>query len=834
MARSRPALAVVLVLFAIGIAWLLLRDRGAAPTGPRGADFNDSAAPSSDLATPVEPPSFERASADRTTHSTLAESPASTAACLRVLVADPGGNPIAGARVRVVAGAAPVETVSQFDGVGWLLLPKVEEEFELRVEADGYLPVCHWVEWNDEIEIRLGRSGSVRGVVRDRDTGVPIPGASVALQETLGRCPEYADSPAVTDRIGRFELAGVPRPTGVAFVARAEGYKTWRRTITIVEGEQPGPLEIDLEPGVAIAFEVVDLTAGLGLPGSSVSFEGETLRTDEQGRLTTTSWLGRDDEVLNLRIEAEGHCVVRAKLKPPPQGDPSPVRLALPAYAYLEGVVTDAEGKPIQGAWVSPVVAWNENSRAWMNGTRTELPEQRLGLPEGWDLVGGEYDGGRVTDAEGRFRSQGFIPWIGLAEIRCGEHDYEDSREIVGPLGGPGSTLPVEIVLRRKRPASFGSIEFRLTLNGKPLGGDVGWRTATRSSFRHLEGGTTVFEEVEAGTVSLIFECPFSEDCALGRELPEEAEVRSGERTLVEIALELPTAVISGRVADPGGIPVPGVHVRADSPGACLGGVTTTDEEGDWSLEVGSEVTAYTVSWQLRDEIIERAGVAPGKSDVDLVVKRTGTLRCQILCSDTGKPPAMAGLMWRRSGSEHFRNLRLHGTFPSPDTAPDTAGWFQFEVPGGPIEVIAVLDARSDYLPSELVAVTILPDGQPAQVALVLPRGHELHIQLAEGAELWPQEILAVLVEDSLWDELWIERSNSGGLLWNWELTHPGIGFGSSRSVRAALSEQRPIRKLAPGRYRFKVVPPVISIEPESIEVSGNETEPIELRWSWN
>jgi hypothetical protein len=49
------------------------------------------------------------------------------------------------------------------------------------------------------------------------------------------------------------------------------------------------------------------------------------------------------------------------------------------------------------------------------------------------------------------------------------------------------------------------------------------------------------------------------------------------------------------------------------------------------------------------------------------------------------------------------------------------------------------------------------------------------------------------------------------------------VSFGEGRTAEVFL--------LAPGRYRFKVFPSEIAIEPEHVEIAHDHPAPVELRW---
>jgi hypothetical protein len=830
MARYRPVLASLLVFCAVLVLALLIRGRKVAPEAVDFGPHDRRAAEQPALAEPEGGDSEARAAAEPVETATELDEETSEPGGQRVRVLDLQRNPIAGARVRLLAGAEPTGVTTDREGRGLLEIAQEPGMLDLRADAEGFLSGCLRTMMCSEVEIRLARATTVRGVVFDRTTGQPLVGAIVDVLSRDRGCPnaEAEYIPAISDIAGRFELSQVPCQSAVGFRVRAEGYRTESKAFRIEESGTRDLIELDLERGVELTLEVVDMISGAPLPGARVRGH-ETLSTDAAGRLTTTALLGISEAHAYLEVLAEGRCTLRAKVSAAQSGNGEVVRLPLPITARIEGIVRDEQGRALSGVAVYADMAQDVLRFPRPDDTTTQTPECRAGLPVGWYWLSEQTSYNR-TDAEGRFRSHGFVPWLDRIDISLEHRGYRSRREIVGPLGGPGSSFPVELVMQEKPAVATGSLQFRLTLNGQPILGEVVWRGATRVGSTWLAPGpATTIEKVEIGTVALEFKVPQveSKGCALRKEFPASVQVRANETTQVQIALELPTAVISGRVTDWRGEPVPALYINASNPEACLQGWGETDPDGKFQLEVGSDVSTYRVAVNARIESICRESVAPGSADVDFTLPGIGLVRCRIACADSGKPPARVQFRWRRTkGGESAAPWKLGSS-----ELPDAGGWFQLELPAGPVEMIAFSESReADYLPSEATQVVVVPDAPPRELELVLEQGLDLELVLEPGQEPPSKDVSIYLVEEVLPGGLRVQDAPIDS---SWKLGEvlPGIDLLRSRSLRFRPNGRATLRQLRPGAYRFVVHPQTIEITPQRVVVKGGVTDPIELSW---
>jgi hypothetical protein len=157
---------------------------------------------------------------------------------------------------------------------------------------------------------------------------------------------------------------------------------------------------------------------------------------------------------------------------------------------------------------------------------------------------------------------------------------------------------------------------------------------------------------------------------------------------------------------------------------------------------------------------------------------------------------------------------------------PDADGWREQQFPSGRVDLIA--GTRSaDHVPRLLEDVLVPASAEPARIELVLARSLRVEVVLAEGLEPPPEGVEILLVEEAYFDQVRpLPETDS------WESGPLGPAFVK----RFAYFDRKRTCEpggLGPGRYRFKVEPPDIVVEPESVTLVEGENPPIELRWRY-
>lgn len=180
-----------------------------------------------------------------------------------------GGAPLARAAVT----AAGRSTFSDEKGAFSLEIPR--GVWEVRAFADGYREATQKVDagdwWTREVEAALQLEPKAwRGQVVARDTGQPVAGAQVQVEEQT----------LTTDAQGAFVVPGLR--SGTKLHVAAEGYRDITVTIQTAEDEAETTLTLD---AAEVRVKVVDAASQKPLPGVRVTAPGQSGNTDVQGEV---------------------------------------------------------------------------------------------------------------------------------------------------------------------------------------------------------------------------------------------------------------------------------------------------------------------------------------------------------------------------------------------------------------------------------------------------------------------------------------------------------------------------------------------------------------------
>jgi protocatechuate 3,4-dioxygenase beta subunit len=280
---------------------------------------------------------------------------------VEIRVVDGQGRPVPAARVVAQSSTSPESTDSWHRAIrrgetgpeGRLRLPRVRgERLKIRASAPGY-PVTEIESGEEKVLLRLSPALPRTVLVRGAD-GSPVAGALVAAGPDL-------PAAARTDEGGRatiFATAKKVRP--VAWTADGR-----RSTAVILPPE--APTEADPAAPLAIRLprlpermsgQVVDRLDRQPLAGALVWSQRDRttwVRADARGGYAI---LPAREGKTALAAAAPGHLPAELTALPPARGERAlhgPTFALEPAVA-AEGVVVDAAGKPLAGAFVSAAV----------------------------------------------------------------------------------------------------------------------------------------------------------------------------------------------------------------------------------------------------------------------------------------------------------------------------------------------------------------------------------------------------------------------------------------------------------------------------------------------
>jgi hypothetical protein len=258
------------------------------------------------------------------------------------------------------------------------------------------------------VQIRLKRVVRLRGLVRERGTGVPISGVRPLIPDPAGRA---GGSDVVTDALGRFAgwmegeqpyafIYTTPKPY---FVPADTPDRSHRLPARATEFTLP-PAE--LVRGVTLRGTVVDETGQVlagalvraSWGGSGTILQTVAVRTDSSGTFLLDGLDPRAD--LALTAQAEGLATAAPQSARADGVKEVKLTVGRSNSVVLAGRVLDRSGKPVPGAEVRI-------------RSQTRGPEGRMWRIDPVDLGAGN---ALLTDAQGRFRTPHGIPRDGEYE----------------------------------------------------------------------------------------------------------------------------------------------------------------------------------------------------------------------------------------------------------------------------------------------------------------------------------------------------------------------------------------------------------------------------------
>lgn len=820
--KSILAAAVALLAIAVLLAlWLLPRDRGrsASPVSaePVSADRASSvpqALPSEQLPTPgdarevpaIEVPQLEPAAEDARTIQLL-------------VLSQDDERPIAGARVTVydeeTAHAMSVGTETGAAGRCLLHVADGAESVRLRVEKKGFFHLNGHFQCRPEITLRMSPTSTLSGRVLAVDTGAPVPGARV--RHLHGSCRNCEPDLTVADAGGNYELPGVPRSQTAAILLEAEGFAHQYRMLEIRGDEPEVRLDFRLERGFEITGRVVDSVSGAGLPDAKV---GDWIRTDASGAFRGLVVRSEGEEAIHLRVEVEGHSMLSANLGREPGQDPFEFRL--PRGAIVEGTVKNGAGLPIPGARVGLEKDHRAQALARLKGEPSPF-----GLPEGWSLDPEGYHCTTRTDEQGRFRIGNAVPWSNAMKLSIVAEGHARAMQEIQSIPGPGQSTRLEIVLEATQPEV--TLRGEIWINGQSYGaaqGRVRWKGPSRQGEQEIYLGRFA-ANVEPGDLVLNVEVEGISTALDG--LESRVRVDPGKRLDHVVDIRLPTRPIAGRVTFDDGGAAPRVLLVAS---LAVGGSgegdrdslrisTKSAEDGSYALEVPDLPGLYRLVASLDGDERSVEGVRPGADGVNLVMARGGVLlfRFRDARSDELLPGGGFELGWKRAAEEQYRSFRAG--WPN---LPDQDGWFELRLPAGRVDLCIRDPMRAAYASVDVEDVVIQPH-QPCRLEFAMLAGQSVELVLAEDQEPLPERHTVLLVESALWEDVRYRPDRN-----SWDGGKLG-GAILNRFVQFDRDRSATVRGLASGRYRFKVFPDDIELEPGEVVLGEQTSGPVLVRW---
>jgi hypothetical protein len=242
----------------------------------------------------------------------------------------------------------------------------------------------------------LAPGRTVNGIVVDKATGKPIPGAKIVSDRVAGSSISGRfDFRAEADRDGKFTIHGLPLSEGSVLRASppaGQPYLLQLREVPTPSGTNPAPMKFELTRGVELTVTVIDPATKKPVPGNieyftfpdnpayveakgfTVPYHGELESTAGRFRVTIPSGPGliafrASDEKYPVAVGAEKfkdktdrgfiqtvphlchpvNFTALAGVEPKPGDQAADLKIELEGGKKISGTVVDPDGKPLTG-----------------------------------------------------------------------------------------------------------------------------------------------------------------------------------------------------------------------------------------------------------------------------------------------------------------------------------------------------------------------------------------------------------------------------------------------------------------------------------------------------
>lgn len=647
-------------------------------------------------------------------------------------------------------------------------------------------------------DVLLGTGTWVEGQVLDLVTGAPVHGARLEFHQS-----GWPKSPrvAVSDEEGVFRLDEC-NVDMLLLESMAEGYPDQVVRVQLVSGSNR--LDVQLDPGIPLEIEVLDLETRDAIPGASVTDAGRGRPfgvTEDDGRLLITGFVERIvDPQIDLCVVAEGFCGIRRVIHEPDQlRSGQRLRFLLPRAAVVRGTIRDPVGAPVEGVTVR-----TQSSSVWSARLKESSPDLYEGLAEEERVTHYIHSPSTTSDASGSYRLEGVL--VGLEPLRLGTYheSFVPEEPVVLPEARhPGEVLDWDITMR-----AVGRIKGRVFVNDAPSRARVMWEGSGRSGWGSSDDqGRFVLHGVEPGRVVVkVFLLGVEPDVSPSGS--ETVEVAAGSLTLCEVRIEIQHLPISGRVVDARGNPVAGLRVLVIGVGEKFRGATfrahgSTDGEGRYSVDVPNDPDgSFDVSvLYARGLSVDREEVGPGTAGVDFEIPKLGRIPVKVFDVERRVPitrfeieaRSMDGIRHRTDAGGASSLLR-------------TDGVFELELPVGIYDLV-IRSPDLGLRSAHISAVYAAPTGQGDPLEVRLRKKVEVTVQWSGDPDRFPHEGHYLLRFEN-------EASSSAG---NW--------------IEIDRSDGSRMLRLDPGEYRLRTSPDDITFEPQVIRVPDEDEALVRVGW---
>ncbi len=297
-------------------------------------------------------------------------------------VVEPGGRPIAGARV--VAELSEVEEYRLLDRgpragrhvVGetgtnpdgsYRLRLEPGRHHHVRVSAPGFAPqVRNGCQAGAREDFQLDSGAVLTGTVRATDGRAAVPGTRIAVRmKQLGGAVRVGET--VTDAAGVFRIEGLPAGSCLVDVqpvtlAAPRDFDVELRAGTMTVHD------VFLTAGISIHGRVLDALTRAGIARAEVGegLIGRTVQTDAEGAFELCFF--EPSSNLSLRVHAAGYADAEPMLRgrgSTASDTRTEIEVLLAKGRQVRGVVVDAAGRPLSKVYVAAAAADHRAEGDW-------------------------------------------------------------------------------------------------------------------------------------------------------------------------------------------------------------------------------------------------------------------------------------------------------------------------------------------------------------------------------------------------------------------------------------------------------------------------------------
>lgn len=676
---------------------------------------------------PDRPPPAIRGRVHNTAHRGLPEA--------RVLAFEPHGG-----RARKLL----AETRTDEDGA--FQFENRSEEVLVVVEPEGFLPRWIRVEPDRFLEIEVFKNFPLTGRVLEPRTERALEGIRVEAPARWVDGERLRESQSTTtDAEGRFTLPFARSGKELTVTLKRAPIVPVRHEVLVNgSGEE---VRLYFDPGGTHSIRTIAHVGDQPVAAAEVRLGGALAgETNEEGRLDLTLDASVEGQQRMLTAQVGRGVKTRVEWTPSTDDSVDLERIPILQGATVTGVVTDAEGKPI------------ENARVSLAGSNKQ---RNLELPSGFSVTDGKSSD--RTDASGRFTLSGLVPRRHPPLLFVRHEDFAPHRSKTFPLEVPGA-----LVERDVRLFAGARMHGIARLDGDPISTTIRWESdSDRGKTISNDYGEYELTGLPPGEVRVFFEIPGRKGRGERTTKKEFVFLAPGEDLPYDLDVYLQTGLIAGRVTLSSGRALAGRRVlaRLDSVRRSKLVIRTeTDLEGFFELEVPlKENGTYRVTVDDGPTRKSVGKVEPGTNDLEFVFDELGKLWVQIADFHTGALIDDAKIHWRPSTPGAARNS---WTYLADKNKPHRHGEgdrIALDLPLGTVDLL--LDAHAKGYPQvEVLGLDVYANPRRA-IPLRLEAGTRLEITFVDhgsGQPLGPRHPARKRPWVLIWEGL--DGSGSKGL----------------------------------------------------------------------